>query len=159
MVERKIADPKRLGVMGWSNGGYLTNCLISTTTRFAAASSGAGIVDTVMEWGGNDEPAYMNILKGGLPWDKPDVYRRTSPTYNFNKIRTPTLIHVGGDDPRCPPAHSRMLYRALKLYNKVPTELLRYEGEPHGLSKYANRRAKMTWDLAWFNRYILGKKD
>ncbi len=154
LIAQKIADPNRLGVMGWSNGGYLTNCLIAKTTRFKAASSGAGIVDTVMEWGSNDEPAYMNALKGGLPWDKPDAYRRTSPLYQFDKIKTPTLIHVGGNDVRCPPAHSRTLYRALKLYNKVPTELVTYKGEPHGLTKYANRRAKMMWDVAWFERYI-----
>ena len=158
MVAQKIADPNRLAVMGWSNGGYLTNCLIAKTTRFKAASSGAGIVDTVMEWGSNDEPAYMNALKGGLPWEKPDVYRRTSPLYHFDKIETPTLIHVGGNDVRCPPAHSRTLYRALKLYNKVPTQLVTYKGEPHGLTKYANRKAKMTWDLAWFERYVMGKK-
>jgi dipeptidyl aminopeptidase/acylaminoacyl peptidase len=159
MVARKIADPDRLAVMGWSNGGYLTNCLIARTTRFKAASSGAGIVDTVMEWGSNDEPAYMNVLKGGLPWDKPEAYRRTSPLYQFNKITTPTLIHVGGNDVRCPPAHSRTLYRALKLYNKVPTELVTYKGEPHGLTKYANRKAKMEWDVAWFERYVQGKKE
>jgi dipeptidyl aminopeptidase/acylaminoacyl peptidase len=157
MVAQKIADPNRLAVMGWSNGGYLTNCLIAKTTRFKAASSGAGIVDTVMEWGSNDEPAYMNVLKGGLPWDKPDAYRRTSPLYQFDKIKTPTLIHVGGNDVRCPPAHSRTLYRALKLYNKVPTELVTYKGEPHGLTKYANRRAKMAWDVAWFEKYVMGK--
>jgi dipeptidyl aminopeptidase/acylaminoacyl peptidase len=159
LVARKIADPDRLAVMGWSNGGYLTNCVLSKTTRFKAASSGAGIVDTVMQWGANDEPAYMAVLKGGLPWQKPDVYRRTSPTYQLNKVRTPTLIHVGGNDERCPPSHSRMLYRALRLYNKVPAELLVYPGEPHGLTKYGHRRAKMAWDVAWFDRYVLGKKE
>jgi dipeptidyl aminopeptidase/acylaminoacyl peptidase len=159
LVEKKIADPDRLAVMGWSNGGYLTNCVLTKTTRFKAASSGAGIVDTVMEWGANDEPAYMAVLKQGLPWSNPDAYRKTSPTYQLNKIRTPTLIHVGGSDERCPPSHSRMLYRALKLYNKVPTELLIYPGEPHGPMKYQNRKAKMEWDIAWFERYVLGKKE
>jgi dipeptidyl aminopeptidase/acylaminoacyl peptidase len=101
----------------------------------------------------------MQVLKGGLPWTRPDVFRRTSPTYQLDKIRTPTLIHVGGNDERCPRGHSRMLYRALRLYNKVPAELLVYPGEPHGLTKYANRRAKMAWDVAWFDRYVLGKKE
>jgi dipeptidyl aminopeptidase/acylaminoacyl peptidase len=159
LVESKTADPKRLAVMGWSNGGYLTNCVISKTTRFRAAASGAGILDTVMEWGANDEPAYMVVLKGGLPWEKPDVYRRTSPTYQLNKIRTPTLIHVGANDERCPPVHSRMLHRALKLYNKVPTELITYPKAPHGLTTYGHRRAKMLWEVAWFDRFVLGKKD
>jgi dipeptidyl aminopeptidase/acylaminoacyl peptidase len=157
LVKRGIADPDRLGVMGWSNGGYLTNCLISKTTRFKAASSGAGIIDTVVEWAINDEPAYMNVFKQGLPWSKPDNYRKSSPSYSLDKIRTPTLIHVGGADERCPPGNSHMLHRALKEYVKVPTELLVYPGEPHGLTKYKNHKAKMEWDLAWFDRYILGK--
>lgn len=159
LVERGIADADKLGVMGWSNGGYLTNCIISKTTRFKAASSGAGIVDIVMEWGGNDEPAYQMAFQRGLPWARAALYHKSSPTYQLDKIRTPTLIHVGGSDERCPPAHSRMLHRALREYVKVPTELLVYPGEPHGLTKYKNRKAKMEWDLAWFDRYILGKSE
>jgi dipeptidyl aminopeptidase/acylaminoacyl peptidase len=159
LVELGIADPDRLAVMGWSNGGYLTNCIITKTTRFKAASSGAGILDTVMEWGSNDEPAYAIVFKQGFPWNKADVYKKTSPTYQLDKIRTPTLIHVGGEDERCPPSHSRMLHRALREYLKVPTELLIYPGEPHGLTKYKNRKAKMEWDVAWFDRYVLGKKE
>ncbi len=157
LVEKGIADPERLGVMGWSNGGYLTNCLVSTTTRFKAASSGAGIVDTVMEWGGNDEPAYSIALKKGFPWNAAANYHKASPTYALDKVKTPTLIHVGGSDERCPPSQSRMLYRALHEYNKVPCELLVYPGESHGVMKYKNRKAKMEWDLAWFERYLLGK--
>ena len=157
LAEKGIADPDRLGVSGWSNGGYLTNCLITKTTRFKAASSGAGIVDTVMEWGANDEPAYAIAFKKGFPWNQSELYKKTSPTYALDKVRTATLIHVGGSDDRCPPGHSRMLYRALKEYVKVPTELLVYPGEPHGLTKYSNRKAKMEWDLAWFDKYILGK--
>lgn len=154
MIERGIADPARLGVMGWSNGGYLTNCVITKTTRFKAASSGAGIADMVMEWGANDEPAYTIIFRSGFPWNQAESYRKTSPVYEFDKIRTPTLIHVGGSDERCIPGHSKMLYRALKEYVKVPTELLVYTGEPHGLQKYSSRKAKMEWDLAWFEKYL-----
>jgi dipeptidyl aminopeptidase/acylaminoacyl peptidase len=159
LIERGIADPERLGVMGWSNGGYLTNCVITHTTRFKAASSGAGILDTVIEWGTNDEPAYPTVLKQGFPWQRPDNYRKTSPSYDLGKVRTPTLIHVGGSDERCPPGHSRMLYRALKEYVKVPAELIVYPGEPHGLTKYAHRKAKMEWDLAWFDRYVRGRRS
>ncbi|MBX9628208.1 MAG: S9 family peptidase, partial [Gemmataceae bacterium] len=124
LIKEGIADPDRIGVMGWSNGGYLTNCLISMKdcpVKFKAASSGAGIVDTVAEWGFNDEPAYPRVLKTGLPWEEPDVYRKTSPTYQLGNVKTPTLIHVGEKDERCPPGHSRMLYRALKEYVNVPT--------------------------------------
>jgi dipeptidyl aminopeptidase/acylaminoacyl peptidase len=157
LVKEGIADENRVGVMGWSNGGYLTNCLITlkdSPIQFKAASSGAGIVDTVAEWGFNDEPAYPIVFKKGLPWEVPDNYKKTSPTYQLGNCKTPTLIHVGGGDERCPPGHSRMLYRALKENLKVPTELVVYTGEPHGLTKMSNRRAKMEWDLAWFDKYL-----
>ena len=158
LVKAGIADPDRLAVSGWSNGGYLANCLITRTTRFKAAISGAGIVDALMEFGSNDEPAYTIVFKQGFPWTSAARYQKASPSYQLNKVRTPTLIHVGGKDERCPPAHSRMLYRVLKEYLHVPTELLVYPGEPHGLMKYRNRRAKMEWDLAWLERYVLGSR-
>lgn len=158
LVEQGIADPDKLAVSGWSNGGYLTNCLITKTPRFKAAISGAGIVDAVTEWGSNDEPAYTMVFKQGLPWTNPKRFHESSSTYQLDKVRTPTLIHVGANDERCPPAHSRMLYRALKEYVKVPTELVVYPGEGHGLMKYRNRQAKMEWDLAWLDRYVMGRK-
>ncbi len=160
LVREGIADPESIGVMGWSNGGYLTNCLVTRKDlplKLRAASSGAGILDTVMEWGINDEPAYPKVFKKGLPWETPDVYRKTSPTYGLGNVTTPTLIHVGANDVRCPPGHSRMLYRALHEYVRVPTELVVYPGEPHGLGKYTSRKAKMEWDLAWFQKYLKGK--
>ncbi|HYV35268.1 MAG TPA: S9 family peptidase [Gemmataceae bacterium] len=157
LVEKGIADPDRLAVMGWSNGGYLTNCCITHTDRFKAAISGAGIVDAMMEFGANDEPAYSIVFKRGFPWTAGNTYVKASPSWKLDKIKTPTLIHVGGGDERCPPMHSKTLYRALKEYNKVPTELLVYPGEPHGLRKYANIRAKMEWDEAWLSKYVMGK--
>lgn len=158
LVKKGIADPARMAVSGWSNGGYLTNCIISRTNRFRAAISGAGIVDAVTEFGTSDEPAYTIVFKKGFPWTAAENYHRASSTYSLNKIRTPTLIHVGANDERCPPGHSRMLYRVLKQYNNVPTELLVYPGEGHGLMTYNHRRGKMVWDLAWLERYVLQKK-
>ncbi len=157
LIKLGIADPERIAVMGWSNGGYLTNCLITLKdppVKIRAASSGAGILDTVAEWGFNDEPAYPMVFKKGAPWEQPEIYRKTSPTYGLGNVKTPTLIHVGGNDVRCPPGHSRMLHRALKAYVDVPTELLVYPGEPHGLGKLSHRTAKMEWDLAWFEKYL-----
>lgn len=158
LVKRGIVDPERMAVSGWSNGGYLTNCIITRTSRFKAAISGAGIIDAVMEWGANDEPAYTMVFKQGLPWNTAEKYHRASPSYHLDKVKTPTLIHVGANDERCPPAHSRLLYRALKEYVNVPTELIVYPGEGHGLSKYRNRRAKLEWDVAWLDRYVMGRK-
>lgn len=161
LIREGIADENRVGVMGWSNGGYLTNCLITRKDlpfKLRAASSGAGIVDTVAEWGFNDEPAYPKVFKKGHPWENPESYKKSSPTYDLGNIKTPTLIHVGGNDVRCPPGHSRMLYRAMKEYLNVPTELIEYPGEPHGLTKGSHRKAKMEWDLAWFEKYLKNAK-
>lgn len=154
MVERGIADPDRLGVSGWSNGGYLTNCLITKTDRFKAASTGAGVLDMVIQWGTEDTPGHVINFMKSLPWSGEAEYQAASPMYELDKVRTPTLIHVGGNDARVPPAHSKALYRALKHYLQVPTELVVYPGEGHGLTKYKNRQAKMEWDLAWFGKYL-----
>ncbi|HEY2787092.1 MAG TPA: prolyl oligopeptidase family serine peptidase [Fimbriiglobus sp.] len=160
LVKEGIADPNRVAVMGWSNGGYLTNCLITLKdppVKFRAASSGAGIVDTVAEWGFNDEPGYPWVLKKGHPWETPEIYKKASPTYGLGNVKTPTLIHVGGADERCPPGQSRMLFRAIREYDNVPCELCIYPGEPHGPTKLSNRKAKMEWDLAWFDKYVKGR--
>jgi len=156
LVERGLADPEKLGVMGWSNGGFLTNAVITQSPRFKAASSGAGIIDQLMQWGTEDTPGHVINFTGGFPWQQPAVYRQASPIYVLDRVRTPTIIHVGGADPRVPPAHSRTLYRGLKEYVGVPTELLVYPDEEHSLSTYQNRLAKMKWDLAWFDKYLRG---
>ena len=154
MVARGIADPERLGVMGWSNGGYLTNCIIARTTRFKAASSGAGVLHQVMQWGLEDTPGHVINFMQGLPWDDAEAYRKGSPLYDLDKVKTPTLIHMGEGDARVPLAHARTLHRALHTYLGVPTELVIYPGAGHGLSKYSHRKAKMLWDLAWFAEHL-----
>ena len=155
MIERGIADPDRLGVMGWSNGGFLTNCLITGTNRFKAASSGAGVFDMTIQWGEEDTPGHViNYLKG-LPWKQPAEYQKTSPLYQLkDTFRTATLIHVGEKDERVPVTHSRTLHRALHHYLKVPTELVIYPGAAHGLTQYQHRSAKLKWDHAWFEKYL-----
>jgi len=160
LIEKGVADRDRIGVMGWSNGGYLTNCLIAAAPDlFKAASSGAGVLDMVIQWGMEDTPGHVINFMKGLPWEKTSAYIKASPLYTLDKVKTPTLIHVGGADPRVPPAHSRGLYRALHHYLKVPVELVVYPGEAHGLSTHENRLAKMKWDLAWFDKYLPVESD
>ena len=160
MIERGVADPDRIGVMGWSNGGFLTNAMITSHPElFRAASSGAGVLDQVIQWGTEDTPGHVINFMQGLPWEVPDAYRKASPLYKLDKVTVPTLIHVGGADPRVPNAHSRALFRGLHHYLHVPVQLVVYPGEPHGLTKYDNRLAKMEWDLAWFRKYLLGETD
>jgi len=155
LIEEGLVDRGRIGVMGWSNGGFLTNCMItSEPDLFAAASSGAGVLDQVIQWGTEDTPGHVINYMEGLPWEKQKAYNSGSPIYKLNRVKTPTIIHVGGSDPRVPPAHSRALYRALYHYLDVPVELVVYPGEPHGLTTHENRLAKMKWDLAWFDKYL-----
>ncbi len=157
LVDRGIADPEKLAVMGWSNGGYLTNCVITTTDRFKAASSGAGIFDIAAQWARQDTPGHNVNYQQGLPWETPEAYENASPLFKADKITTPTLVHVGGEDARTPPVNSRGLYRALRRYLDVPTELVTYPGAGHGLTTYTHRKAKMAWDQAWFDAWILSE--
>lgn len=160
LIDEGIADPGRIGVMGWSNGGYLTNCMIvAEPDLFAAASSGAGVLDMTIQWGIEDTPGHVINYVEGLPWEQAHHYQKASPLYHLDRVKTPTLIHVGGSDPRVPPAHSRALYRGLKHYLGVECELIVYPGEPHGLTTHENRLAKISWDLAWFGKYLLGEEE
>jgi dipeptidyl aminopeptidase/acylaminoacyl peptidase len=159
LVARGIADPERLAVTGWSNGGYLVNCLITRGPRFRAASSGAGVFDTVMQWSIEDTPGHVMNYSQGLPWDAGATMHRSSPIYAADRITTPTLIHVGSNDPRVPVQHSVALHRALYDYLDVPVELIVYPGAGHSLGTAAHRRAKLEWDLAWFDRWVLGVED
>ncbi len=159
MIARGIADPERLGVLGWSNGGFLVNCLITTTQRFKAASSGAGVFDQLMQWGLEDTPGHVINFMRGLPWERQEAYLKASPAYKLGSCTTPTIIHVGESDERVPAAHSRALYRGLKEYTQTPAVLLVYPDAGHGLSISDHRKGKLDWDLAWFDKYVLGKTD
>jgi acylaminoacyl-peptidase len=160
LIQSGLADKDLLGIMGWSNGGYLTNCMITHyPDMFKAASSGAGVLDMALQWSIEDTPGHVINFVQGLPWEQQKHYQDASPLYMLDKVKTPTLIHVGGNDPRVPPAHSRALYRALYHYLDVPVELVVYPNEPHGLTTHNNRLAKMEWDLAWFEKYLLGVED
>jgi len=160
LVERGIADRSRVGVMGWSNGGFLTNAMITAEPDlFKAASSGAGVIDQVIQWATEDTPGHVINYMKNLPWENPEAYIKGSPLYKLDRVKTPTLVHVGGNDPRVPAAHSRALYRALHHYLNVPVELVVYPGEGHGLSTHQNRLAKIKWDLAWFKKYLLDEGE
>lgn len=159
LIEEGIADDSKMAVMGWSNGGYLTNCIITHDNRFKAASSGASVFDTVMQWSIEDTPGHVINYNKGLPWEQKEGMHRSSPLYNVDKVTTPTLIHVGENDPRTPQEHSRSLYRSLRYYVDVPTELIIYPGEGHGLTKYSHRKAKLNWDMKWFKRHVLEEEE
>ncbi|MEI6860043.1 MAG: S9 family peptidase [Shewanella sp.] len=157
LIADGIADGDKMAVMGWSNGGYLTNAIISSNTRFKAASSGAGVFDQRLQWMLEDTPGHVVNFMEGLPWEQPDAYTHGSSLTHADKIKTPTLIHIGENDQRVPVGHAQGLYRALKHYLDIPVELIVYPDEGHGLSKYQHRKTKMEWDQKWFEHYVLGQ--
>jgi len=159
LIKEGIADPERMAVMGWSNGGYLTNCVVTQDPRFKAGSSGAGDFDQVMQWEIEDTPGHVINYMEGLPWENPEAMHRASPIYEADEVKAAMLFHTGKNDPRVPPEHSRAFHRALQYYLDVPTELIVYPGAGHGLTRYDQRKAKMTWDHRWFEHYVLGKPD
>jgi dipeptidyl aminopeptidase/acylaminoacyl peptidase len=156
LVSQGIAHPDKLAVMGWSNGGYLTNALLTHTDRFKAASSGAGVVDQSLQWATEDTPSHVVAFMGGQPWAKAEAYLAASPLYGLDRVKTPTLLHVGANDERVPAAHARAMFRGLDVYLDVPVELVVYPEAPHGLKKRSERAAKLAWDVAWLDRYVLG---
>ncbi|MCZ6689821.1 MAG: S9 family peptidase [Planctomycetota bacterium] len=156
LIEQGIADPERLAVNGWSNGGSLTNWLVvSSPDRFKAAASGAGVADFLFQFGLEDTPGHVVNYSGGFPWEKWELMMKRSPLVHANLVKTPVLFLVGSGDARVPAAHARAFHRSL-TYVGVPTELVVFPGEGHGLSKMKHRRAKIELELAWFEKYVLG---
>lgn len=157
MVAAGVAKPDQLAVMGWSNGGYLTHALVTATDRFKAASAGAGVVDMGIQWALEDTPGHVINFMGGLPWQQPDAYVAASPLYDLGAVKTPLLLHVGEHDPRVPPAHLQAVFRGLDFYLDVPTELVIYPDAGHGPTSRKHRETKVAWDIAWLEKFTLGK--
>ncbi|MGA6986639.1 MAG: prolyl oligopeptidase family serine peptidase, partial [Terriglobales bacterium] len=153
LVKDGIADPDRLTVGGYSFGGYLTNWLITQTTRFKAAVTGAGAVENVANWGNDDDAFDDAYFLGGLPWEVPDRYRSEAPIFQMNKVRTPTLVVAGEDDIRVSPLEAYLLDRALHELN-VPSELLIFPGEGHDLDKNPwHGKIMVREELKWLIKY------
>jgi dipeptidyl aminopeptidase/acylaminoacyl peptidase len=152
LVRERIADPDRIGIAGWSYGGYMASWAITQTNRFKAAVTGAGMSDLAAEFGTEDGPAYDEWFYG-LPYEKPDGFRKSSPLTYISAARTPTLILQGEDDVVDPPGQSQALYRALKRYG-VETELVQYPREGHGLREEKHLADRLTRIVAWFEKYL-----
>ena len=153
LVNDGIADQHRLAIGGYSYGGFLTNWLITQTTRFNAALSGAGAVEYVSAWGTRDASAFVNSLMGGHPWEVPQSYQSESPIYHLSRVRTPTHIITGEKDTQSEPSQSLMLERGLH-YRGIPVQLLLFPNEGHGLNKNPwNGKIKVREELKWLQKY------
>jgi dipeptidyl aminopeptidase/acylaminoacyl peptidase len=153
LVKDGIADANRLAVGGYSYGGFMTNWLITQTTRFKAAVTGAGAVEHVANWGNDDTVIDDAYFLGGLPWESPDRYRSEGAIYQINKVRTPTHMVAGADDVRVAVLEDYLLDRALHELN-VPSNLLIFPGEGHSLAKNPwHGKIKVREELKWLEKY------
>ncbi len=152
LVARHIADPARLGIGGWSYGGYMASWAITQTTRFKAAITGAGMSDLAAEFGTEDNPAYDEWF-WGLPYERPEGFRKFSPLTYVAQARTPTLILQGEADVVDPVGQSQALYRALKHYG-VETELVLYPREGHGLREERHLLDRLRRVVAWYDKHL-----
>ena len=153
LVKDGIADANRLAVGGYSYGGYMTNWLITQTTRFKAAVTGAGAVEHVANWGNDDTTFDDAYYLGGLPWETANRYRSEGAIFQINKVRTPTHMVGGADDIRVAVLEDYLLDRALHELN-VPSDLLIFPGEGHELDKNPwHGKIKVREELKWLAKY------
>jgi len=153
LVKEGIADPNRLTVGGYSYGGYMTNWLITQTTRFKAAVTGAGAVEHAANWGNDDLTWDDAWYLSGAPWEKPELYQGEAALFQLNKVTTPTHIVGGNADNRVSYFEQVLLERALERLN-VPHDLLVFPGENHPLDKDPwHGYIKVREELKWLARY------
>ncbi len=152
LVAQGIADPDHLGIAGWSYGGYMSEWAITQTHRFNAAVSGAGMADLATEYGTEDHPSYDEWFYG-LPYEKPEGFRKSSPINYIKNAKTPMLILQGDADVIDPLSQSQMLYRGLKRYG-VESELVVYPREGHGLREEKHLLDRLNRIVNWFNAHL-----
>lgn len=152
-VELGIADAARLGVGGWSYGAILTNAVIASDPRFKAAVSGAGASNMVALYG-HDQYIREYTLELGSPWTNRELYDRVSfPFLHADRISTPTLFQCAEKDFNVPCLGAEQMYQALRVRD-VPTRLVIYPGENHGLSIPSYLLDRMQRNLAWYQRFL-----
>lgn len=153
LVADGLADPKRLGIGGWSYGGMSTNYSIASDTRFAAAVSGAGISNMLAGYG-TDQYIVQYDDELGAPWESLDTYLKISyPFLHADRIKTPTLFMCGEKDFNVPLINSEQMYQALRSLN-VPTELVIYPGQYHGIRVPSYIQDRLERMLAWYGKYL-----
>lgn len=153
LVAQKIADPNRLGIGGWSNGGFMTEYAITRTTRFKAAVAQAGHSDFFSLYGTSGIRAGMRIFSPESPYYDRKKYDDASPITFVRNCRTPTLLIHGIDDGGVPVGQAYEFYTALKDVG-VETELVVYPREGHSLQEYAHQLDVQKRVIAWFDKHL-----
>ena len=153
MVARGVADPDRLGIGGWSWGGYLTAQVTTRTGMFKAAVMGAGLANVISDHGTDDIPTYNTWLYPGQPYDHMTHYWERSPIRLARNVTTPALILHGDADVRVHPGQGMEWYRALKTLG-VPNQFVRYPREGHGIQERLHQLDLLRRVLAWYDRWL-----
>ncbi len=152
-IDIGVADPGRIGVGGWSYGGILTDYMIASDKRIKAAVSGAGVANLLATFG-VDMHAREYILELGTPWENFDTWRKLAyPFLHPERISAPTLFQCADADDNVPCSGAEQMYLALKTRG-VPTKLIVYPGENHGLSVPSYLVHRMRSNIAWYDRWL-----
>ncbi len=146
-------DPNRLGLTGWSYGGFMTMWGVTQTNRFKAAMAGAGIANWLSYYGENKIDQWMIPFFGKSVYDDPEVYAKSSPITFIKNVKTPTLIIVGDSDGECPTPQSYEFWHALKTLG-VETQLVVYEHEGHMFVNPQHQRDRIRRTVAWFDSHL-----
>jgi dipeptidyl aminopeptidase/acylaminoacyl peptidase len=152
-IDRGLADPDRLGIGGWSYGGYMTAWAITQTDRFAAAVAGASITNWYSFHGGTNIPGFASQYVDGPSDELDSSYARTSPLFFSKNTQTPTLFVHGENDDCCPVGQAYEMTRALRMRD-VTVECAVYPREGHGLVEREHRRDLGERAVGWFARYL-----
>ena len=158
VIEMGVADPDRLGVMGWSYGGFMTTWIVTQTSRFKAASAGAPVTNLMSFNGTADIPSFIPDYFGGQFWEAMDLYQKHSPIFNVKNVTTPTMIQHGEADVRVPISQGYEFYNALK-FKGVPTRMIVLPRQPHGPNEPKMQLAVMKANLEWFEKYLGSKPE
>ncbi len=153
VIKNYSVDPQRVGITGWSYGGFMTMFAVTQTHRFRAAVAGAGLSDWLSYYGENSIDQWMIPFFGASVYDDPAVYARSSAINYIKNAKTPTLVVVGDRDGECPAPQSFEFWHALRDEH-VPTELVVYPDEGHGFVNPQHRIDVLERALAWFNQYM-----
>jgi dipeptidyl aminopeptidase/acylaminoacyl peptidase len=158
MISTGMIDKDRVGIMGWSFGGYITAFAGTNSDRFKAISVGAGVTDWRTYDTGSDMRWLARGYLGATPFADPEIYRRNSPISFIRQAKTPTLIDHGDVDPRVPIDNAYQLFQGL-IDQGVPVRFYIYKNTAHGIGRPKTLRAVMEHNLTWFNHYIWGESD
>jgi dipeptidyl aminopeptidase/acylaminoacyl peptidase len=152
-IKEAPIDPNRIGITGWSYGGYMTMWAVTQTSRFRAAVAGAGIANWQSYYGENRIDTWMLPFFGASVYDDPQVYARSSPITYIKQAKTPTLVLHGDRDSEVPTPQAYEFWHALKALG-VPTELVIYPDEGHFVAKPEHQRDIERRMVAWFDRWL-----